>query len=367
MRCLFIAILLFPLVLHSQNLLMNSGFEDENICTEYIKNCAPEGWISTSLQSDYFFLDPPNAYEGEHFIGLYVSFGYYRGLPKPHNYIRSRLLCRLRKDSKYKLEFYVRGSPETIDSAGIFFSADDILYSKAPAKAIDPDLLIKNGVTSKTKDWQKVSLTYTARGDENFIVLGDFKKEMHRFSKNPDLKNDFYFFIDDISLVPLNTHERLCADAAKVKEEEYDFNERHGMLQKKIYYYRKTPPPLEHSEPTVLQRIDTLVIPDVLFAVNSYSLSNKAYTVLDSFIRKTKNLPIDSLIIEGHTDNTGKASANMILSKNRSQVVYEYIQAYFPSPIITRYWGGQKPVADNKTMWGKQKNRRVEIYLYVRE
>ena len=41
----------------AQNLLMNEGFEEENICTEFIKNCAPEGWISTSLTSNYYFDD----------------------------------------------------------------------------------------------------------------------------------------------------------------------------------------------------------------------------------------------------------------------------------------------------------------------
>jgi hypothetical protein len=34
----------------SQNLLMNGGFEEENICTEYIKNVRPKrGWPHRSM------------------------------------------------------------------------------------------------------------------------------------------------------------------------------------------------------------------------------------------------------------------------------------------------------------------------------
>ena len=72
-RFVFFLPFFIPSVLLAQNLLMNGGFEEENICTEYEKNCAPEGWISTSLYADYYFDDAPNAFEGNHFVGLVLS------------------------------------------------------------------------------------------------------------------------------------------------------------------------------------------------------------------------------------------------------------------------------------------------------
>src|SRR4051794_6242400 len=99
--CLF---LLISSQLYAQDLLMNGGFEDENICTEYIKNCAPEGWISTSLRADYYFDDMKNAFEGQHFVGLVIED---EGPGKMHDYIRSRLLCGLRAGAEYRLEFYI--------------------------------------------------------------------------------------------------------------------------------------------------------------------------------------------------------------------------------------------------------------------
>src|SRR3954470_5126715 len=124
MQRFFALILLLPMGLSAQNLLMNGSFEDENICTEFIKNCAPEAWISTSLTSDYYFDDPAHAFDGQHFIGLVIPEVYSR---RPNQYLRSRLLCGLRKDAQYRLEFYIRSAHDDLDSVGVYFSADDIL------------------------------------------------------------------------------------------------------------------------------------------------------------------------------------------------------------------------------------------------
>jgi len=55
MRWIFILSLLFPQFLLAQDLVANGDFEEENICTEYRKNCSPEAWIMSSLQSHFYF------------------------------------------------------------------------------------------------------------------------------------------------------------------------------------------------------------------------------------------------------------------------------------------------------------------------
>jgi outer membrane protein OmpA-like peptidoglycan-associated protein len=352
----------------SQNLLMNGSFEDENICSEYDKNCAPEAWISTSLTADYYFGDPPNAFDGDHFLGLTFS----PGKTSRHagsKFVRSRILCALRKGSVYQLEFYVRSRHAGLDSVGIYFSEDDILFRKTSIIDQQPQLWVKEGRDSLLSTWwQRVSLQFTAAGNENFISIGDFKKTSHRFYAGPDLGKEYYFFIDKISLVPVNPLEHICDDAPIIREEAYGFNARHKMLDRMVYLYRKTvPPPLTRSSKTVLQRIDTLVIPDVLFAVNSFALNPGAGKVLDSFIKTTSGLQIDSLVVEGHTDSTGTVSLNQKLSQNRAATVAAYLQPHFKTFIVWRGWASEKPVADNRNAGGRQKNRRVEISLFVRD
>ena len=365
-RFLLITIFSFPLWLCAQNLLMNGDFEEENICTEYSKNCAPEGWISTSLYADYYFDDDAHAFEGRHFTGLVLAR---TERPQVRNFLRSRLLCGLRKGSKYKLEFYVRSLHRVFDSVGIYFSANDFLYQKERIMNSRPQLFINADSSLRiTNEWQKVSLIYTANGDENFINIGDFKLKGHEFkNERPDLNFSYYFFLDSISLIPLNPSEKLCTEAETIKEEEYEFNVRHSQLDRLIYIYTKNPPPVTPSPKTIVQRIDTLVIPDVLFATNSYAINAKAKELLDGFAFKTKTYQIDSVVVEGHTDNQGSLSLNQKLSENRATSVANYLQPHFSRALFTRGWASDKPVADNRTADGRQKNRRVEIYVYVRE
>ncbi len=87
-------------------------------------------------------------------------------------------------------------------------------------------------------------------------------------------------------------------------------------------------------------------------------------------LEKIYNLLIQAentkLTIVGHTDNTGNASANVALSKNRAQAVVNYLkQKGIPANRFQLIDGkGQsEPVADNGSAAGKSQNRRVVITL----
>jgi len=254
------------------------------------------------------------------------------------------------------------------DSVGVYFSTNDFLYQKEKLRNTSPQLLLTTdeGVVN-TREWQKASFTYTATGTENFITIGDFKKRGHSLAGRPDLGRDYYFFIDRVSLVPLNPFEHGCDEALAVKEEAYEFNVRHTLLDKLFYLNTKRPPPITPSSRTIVQRIDTLVIPDVLFATNSSALAKEATGLLDGLVAKVKERKIDSVVVEGHTDNQGSIALNQTLSKKRASSVATYIQPYFQQALLTRAFASEKPVADNRTPSGRGKNRRVEIYIYVRE
>jgi outer membrane protein OmpA-like peptidoglycan-associated protein len=69
--------------------------------------------------------------------------------------------------------------------------------------------------------------------------------------------------------------------------------------------------------------------------------------------------------IAGHTDNLGDDQKNMILSKNRSNSVKNYLvgQGVQAERIVVEYYGETRPIADNNTPDGRQKNRRVEMTI----
>lgn len=102
------------------------------------------------------------------------------------------------------------------------------------------------------------------------------------------------------------------------------------------------------------------------FDVGSARISPSSTKTLETIYNLLIQAEDSKLKMEGHTDNTGNAQANITLSLNRAQAVVEYLkdkgipQSRFES---VEGKGQDAPVADNSTAEGKAKNRRVVITL----
>lgn len=93
---------------------------------------------------------------------------------------------------------------------------------------------------------------------------------------------------------------------------------------------------------------------------------NKIVTILEGY---TKNI----IEIEGHTDNVpvssnGRFESNDVLSMYRALSVADYIRGKSkvlnPAYVKSSGRGEYVPVADNSTVEGRARNRRVEIKIY---
>jgi len=91
---------------------------------------------------------------------------------------------------------------------------------------------------------------------------------------------------------------------------------------------------------------------------NSYNSLNKVAALL---VEKDF-----SLKLAGHTDNTGSLELNLRLSKDRAEAVKAYLvsKGANPSRIEATGYGPNQPIASNKTVEGRQQNRRVEFTIY---
>jgi outer membrane protein OmpA-like peptidoglycan-associated protein len=121
---------------------------------------------------------------------------------------------------------------------------------------------------------------------------------------------------------------------------------------------------------TILYEIDTLTVPDIFFDVNESVLNQKSFRLLDSLSASLQHDQVDSLIVEGYTDNTGGAAYNEKLSKDRASSVATYLDQKLSlgkEKIIARGYGDERPIADNATISGRQLNRRVELFIYIRQ
>ena len=106
----------------------------------------------------------------------------------------------------------------------------------------------------------------------------------------------------------------------------------------------------------------------VSFESNSDELLPGAESVLID-AAATLRLNQDFIVeVAGHTDSSGAAEYNLMLSKNRANTVLNYLITYGANPasLTARGYGEAEPVADNSTAEGRVANRRVELRILNR-
>lgn len=371
MREFILSILIFfSLQSHAQGLLANGGFEDINTCTEYNAPCAPEAWMSSASGFINYFKDVKRAHSGFNCMAIEAAH-----LQKKFNrtYLRSRLVCGLRKDKLYKIRFYIKSIHPILDSVGILFTSNDPLYGKTMMQGITPAAYLQGNVQSNAfgdSTWRKVDIIYKATGEEVYLLVGYFAKTDYRGERQEQLENRFFIFLDDFSMYPVDPNEHICSNWQDATDEIYAENERHELVDRKMKYYRNTPPPKPELQKNSVTVIDTLVLPDILFETGKAVLQSAGFGVLDSIIRSANGKQIDSLILKGHTDNIGSFASNEVLSQNRAKSVADYVAPRIskkPVPVFIYGMADRVPVSDNSTPAGRQKNRRVEVLVYLRE
>jgi OOP family OmpA-OmpF porin len=69
--------------------------------------------------------------------------------------------------------------------------------------------------------------------------------------------------------------------------------------------------------------------------------------------------------VEGHTDSIASDDYNQALSERRARAVAKWLDDYGidGSRLTAKGYGESKPVAENDTAAGRQKNRRVEVVI----
>jgi outer membrane protein OmpA-like peptidoglycan-associated protein len=113
---------------------------------------------------------------------------------------------------------------------------------------------------------------------------------------------------------------------------------------------------------------DTLIVlgAEVLFEINKSTLRSEHFETLNPIVEYLLLHPERSVNISGHTDNTGSEAHNLRLSKQRADVVAEYLvsNGVDINSIETSGLGSAKPIAENTTEEGRKKNRRVELLIH---
>lgn len=102
------------------------------------------------------------------------------------------------------------------------------------------------------------------------------------------------------------------------------------------------------------------------FAVGQAVIEAQNYPLLSKVQRAISLFGEPLAIIEGHTDSTGSAAANLALSQQRAKAVRAYLVANDTLPaekIEATGYGSERPLASDQTAEGRAINRRIDIVL----
>ena len=107
----------------------------------------------------------------------------------------------------------------------------------------------------------------------------------------------------------------------------------------------------------------------ILFDKDKAALKPQSKKDLGEFAKVLVQYKDTDLVIEGHTDNTGKKDHNMKLSAERAEAVIGELVAdgVQRARLTGRGLGDSAPVADNATSAGRQQNRRVQVQIAANE
>lgn len=133
-----------------------------------------------------------------------------------------------------------------------------------------------------------------------------------------------------------------------------------------IYLYirgRRKPKPQPQEKPPM--RILKDAYDNLFFEFNKDIIKPISFPYLDELAEVLKEATDWNLKLSGHTDNVGNKNYNLELSKKRANAVKKYLEqkGVKAERITAEGFGDTKPIADNSTPQGREKNRRVEFVI----
>ncbi|MBA3260237.1 MAG: OmpA family protein, partial [Gemmatimonadales bacterium] len=102
----------------------------------------------------------------------------------------------------------------------------------------------------------------------------------------------------------------------------------------------------------------------ILFDTGKSEVKPESTPTLKQIAAALKEHPELKVEIQGHTDNVGKADANLKLSQARAEAVKSSLTSEYgvgAGQLSAKGYGDTKPSGDNKSSEGRANNRRVEL------
>ena len=110
---------------------------------------------------------------------------------------------------------------------------------------------------------------------------------------------------------------------------------------------------------------DKIRLKNIYFETNSHTLEEKSNVVLDNLLEFLNVNSKVRIALQGHTDNIGTNQDNLILSKKRAKVIYDFLvkNNIYKGRLSYEGFGEENPLETNDTSIGRAMNRRTEFTI----
>lgn len=353
----------------AQNLVPNASFEtaldfgrkDETGWSKLQDNDTPD-YFNFNTENPHnkifeVYRGGTNPRSGFGFAGIFCYRTYpERKIRNIREYIKTPLTECLEKDSLYKVEMSIcldRESNVALRNLGALLTdSPPTAISSAYLNYNKPQVEFTLNYPDNNDDWITISAFYKAKGNEKYLVIGNFTSDKSTVLKNVK--------------PPQEKGKKSKWNLAATEKAAYYFID--DLAVEKISLHREDPVIESHAgNATFLLNTDDIRLDSAIVLKNIYFDFNTAVLIPESYleINRLRELmithPSIKIKLEGHTDIIGGYDFNLRLSFLRAEAVSKALIAggVDPSRIEFAGLGYSHPVAPNVSEEGRQKNRRV--------
>ena len=185
-----------------------------------------------------------------------------------------------------------------------------------------------------------------------------------------NVAKSIYFYTSDLeTLYAIQGALALPQGQINTLTQELAAQKQHNALQDKAIAESKDADAAINKRVSNLADYDMKSDVNVLFDVNSSTLSEKAKGDLKELAAKAKTYRGYLIQVAAYADSSGTASRNQALSDRRAVTVAQYLQqecdVALSRVLVPIAMGESKPTASNETAQGRAENRRVTVKLGV--
>ncbi|WP_405248195.1 OmpA family protein [Cellulophaga sp. Asnod2-G02] len=342
-QIMFLFFTLSSLAVKSQNLVKNPSFESNYKCPEKFGSLDidAKNWHKPTLgTTDYFNTCSKELPVTDNFIGSQLPFegnayaGMYLYAPNDYReYITAELETPLEKDKLYKVSFMV----SLADDVEFAVKEFDVLLSPSvfemnTSKHLDVRYFSRSAQLNfkrmqsqeyldNTDSWVEISTHIMAKGDEQFLTIGNFSNNEDTFTQvvKKTSRKSSYYFIDMVSVEMIPSY-----------------------MPNQLY-----------------------VIEELLFDFDETTIEITYNKQLSDLVTYLKSNPKLNIYLYGHTDAMGSVAYNDELSEKRAATVAKFLEksGLSKNRISWKGFGFKKPVVSNEKEDVRFKNRRVEFLV----